>query len=86
MTGGHPVHPISSVGAATTAGFAQRQVPPITDTAQTTAECPLVRSAFAGHRDLEGFADLAHSLIAESAEALDERSERDTFNRVEIHD
>jgi hypothetical protein len=50
---------------------------PITDTAQTMHPvCRDARSGFAADGDLEGFANLTHSLIAESAEALDERSER----------
>ena len=44
------------------------------------------KSGFAGDRDLEGSADLSHPLIAESAEALDERSERHALDRIEVDD
>src|SRR4051794_32024926 len=41
-------------------------------------------SACAGDGDLERLTDLAHSLIAESAEALDQRADGDAFDRIEI--
>lgn len=43
------------------------------------------RSAFAGDSDLERLADLEHPVIAESAETLDERPERDALDRIEIY-
>lgn len=51
------------------------------DVAQTTCE-----SGFAARGDLEGAADLSHSLIAQSAEALYEGSERNAFDGIEVHD
>lgn len=36
--------------------------------------------------DFEGFADLVHAVVAESAQALDQRSNRDALDRVEIDD
>ena len=65
--------------------FAQCSVPPMSDTSQT-APAADTESAFAGDGDLEGLADLAHPVIAESAETLDERPERHALDRVEIHD
>lgn len=43
-------------------------------------------SGFAAHGDLEGVAYLQHSLVAESAETLDQGRERHAFDRVEIYD
>ena len=43
-------------------------------------------SSFAGDGDLEGFADLTHSAIAQSPEALDKCSERHALDRVEVDD
>lgn len=36
--------------------------------------------------DFERFADLVHAVVAESAQALDQRSNRDALDRVEIDD
>jgi hypothetical protein len=36
--------------------------------------------------DLERFADLPHTVVAESAQAVDQRSNRDALDRVEIDD
>jgi hypothetical protein len=44
------------------------------------------QSAFAGDGDLEGFADLQHPLVAEAAETLDQRRQRDALERIEIDD
>ncbi len=53
---------------------------------KTLWQLQLAASAFAGYGDLEGTADLTHSLIAEAAEALDEGSERNALDRVEVDD
>ena len=80
-------HASESGSGVTSARFAQCLVPPITDTAHTTqAVCGDAWSGFAGDGDLKGFANLTHSLIAESAKALDERSERDALDGVEVDD
>jgi hypothetical protein len=36
--------------------------------------------------DLERFAELTHAVVAESAEALDQRPDRNALNRIEIDD
>ena len=43
-----------------------------------------VDSASAGYGDIQGLADLAHALVAEPAETLDKRPERDALDRVEV--
>src|SRR5690348_1983066 len=43
-------------------------------------------SGFAGHGDLEGLTNLAHPLIAEAAETLDQRCQRDALHRIEVDD
>jgi hypothetical protein len=42
------------------------------------------QSRFACHGDFERVADLTHPLVAESAQALHERSERHALDRVEV--
>jgi len=48
--------------------------------------CREAQSGFAGDGHLERFANLTQSLIAESAEALHEGSERDALDGIEVHD
>jgi hypothetical protein len=43
-------------------------------------------SGFTGDGDLQGSANLTHPLVAESAEALDERPQRHALDRVEVDD
>jgi hypothetical protein len=43
-------------------------------------------SGLAVDRDLERLADLTHAVVAESAEALDQRPDRDALDRIEIDD
>lgn len=43
-------------------------------------------SALAVDGDVERFADLTHTLIAESAQALDQRSDRNALDRIEVDD
>jgi hypothetical protein len=60
---------------------------PLLAIAQIGARCSAdAESDFAGDGDLQGSADLTHPLVAESAEALDERPQRHALDRIEVDD
>jgi hypothetical protein len=77
----------TSGSALTKVRFAQCPVPSTTGHRADRRGCsPDAESDFAGDGDLQGSADLTHPLVAESAEALDERPQRHALDRVEVDD